>query len=172
MKTQRILTLSLRIILVFLVLLAGAVVLFNRALNNPKMIDIPTQVAGLVLTRSFSGQEAAVQVNTINGEDFTLTRAQVGYYGEDESVVIRVGGTPFAGATGEMLAIITTDLNSASGDLQLTGEQRDRGRSVYLLEDQSGQAHLYFQSERYLVWFSGPPELAEAALSDLLNFYP
>ena len=172
MNAQHILKLSLRAILIFLVLLAGAVVFYNRALRSPKAIELPEQAAGLALTRSLSGQEAALQVNSMYSEDFTLTRAQVGYYGENEAVVIRAGGTPFAGATGEMMAIITANLSAGSGDLQSAGEQRDRGRTIYKLEEGGGLVHFYFQSARTLVWLSGPSVQAETALAEVLEFYP
>ena len=172
MKTQRILTTSLRIILFLLIAAAGATVLFNRTLRSPKMIALPEEAAGLALTRSLSGQEAAAQFNSIHGEDFTLTSAQVGYYGADETIVIRAGGTPFAGATTEMMAIITGNLNGATGTLSPVSERRDRGRTIYMLTDEADQIHFYFQSERYLVWLSGPSEQAEAALKQALVYFP
>ena len=172
MKTQRILTTSLRIILFLLIAAAGATVLFNRTLRSPKMIALPEEAAGLALTRSLSGQEAAAQVNSIHGEDFTLTSAQVGYYGTDEAIVVRAGGTPFRGATSEMMVIITGNLNSAAGALTPVSERRDRGRTIYMLEDDDDHISFYFQSGRTLVWLAGPAEQAETALTELLEFYP
>jgi hypothetical protein len=70
-----------------------------------------------------------------------------------------------------MLIAMKDKIAEGNSPFTPAGERPDGGRVIYELEGM-GQKHFYFQSGDLLIWLAADQEIAEQAISQVLEFYP
>jgi hypothetical protein len=146
---------------------------YNQRVQHPSPAPLPERVLDLSLAQSLMAEEAIAEFTRLHGNDFPLTSGAVGMYGADHSVTLWVGGAPAKFAAGRMLSAMRDKIasTSVSSPFSPIGERQDGSRSVYEL-DGMGQKHFYFRSDKMIVWLAVDPARADAALAQILMFYP
>ena len=148
----------------------GLAILSNAA-DNPAILSLPDQVAGLQRSRYMTGREAAVEFRQLHGEQFPVTSGAVGMYGGNHEITLWVAGTPINFVASQLLEAMHRKISEGSSPFTEVDTFQDRGRKVYVLTGM-GQKHYYFRSKNLVIWLASEPAVANEALSQILEEYP
>lgn len=164
---------ALGVILLGLLLASSGVgyALFSQAVDNPDAAPLPERIAGLPLVGRSAGWQAVGELTRLHGKGFPLSSGAVGMYGDQHQVKLWVAGTPVQPLASRMLAAMEDKIAEGNSPFTPLGEHSDGGRVIYELEGM-GQKHFYFQSGNLLIWLAADTDLAEEALTQILEFYP
>ena len=143
--------------------------LLESPARSPATVDLPTQLAGFIITDSQQGLDAIAVIADLHGQEFPVDFGAVGIYG-NRDVIVWV-----AGAASESIAVEMTNamqLKIAEGNSPFTpiDDIDSRNRKVYALEGM-GQRHYYFQSQNLVIWLAANPAFANTALQQILEVY-
>ncbi len=123
------------------------------------------------ITNSLHGDQAIMEISRLHRNPFPLTSAAIGYYGEQEPIILWVSDTKNQNTA----AMLVTDMHDAiaTGNTPFSpvGEAAIDGRSVNELSGM-GQRHFYFQSDSRVIWLAADPGMADEALLQVMEFYP
>lgn len=144
---------------------------FQNVTAHPGPAPLPDRLAGLALASPVYGEEAVGEISRLHSENFLLSSAAVGIYGQQHPITIWVTGTPVSLLTSRLLEAMKKKIGEGQTPFHTVTERKDRNRTIYELEGM-GQKHFYFQSHNLLVWLAADPDFAELALEDTLKFYP
>lgn len=165
-------------ILVFLLILTGTVITlvafgwlyYEQRVNNPALVSIPDNLAGLPLKDQLTGKDAALDFSQLHGKQFPLTSGAVGIYGNRQAT-LWVAGAPLKIMAAEMITAMRDKIAEGRSPFTATGEFSDNGRTIYSL-DGMGQKHYYFQSGNLVIWLAVDVDFANSALQQLQEYYP
>jgi len=131
---------------------------------------LPTQIAGLDLTSSVSGESAIAEFTSMHGKDFPVTSGSIGYYG-DGRITLWFAGTGKQSIAAEMVSSMRAGIAEGNSPFTPVKEIQDNNRIVYVL-DGMGQKHYYFQSENSVIWLASDQSIADQAIQQVLEVYP
>jgi len=164
---------ALSLILLGIVLASSGVgyALISQAVDNPGTAPLPGQIAGLALAGRSTGWRAVDELTRLHGKGFPLSSGAAGMYGDQHQVKLWVAGAPIRPLASRMLIAMKDKIAEGNSPFTPTGERPDGGRVIYELGGM-GQKHFYFQSGDLLIWLAADQEIAEQAVSQVLEFYP
>jgi len=131
---------------------------------------LPTQIAGLKLNSTKTGDAAISEFTSMHGKEFPVIAGDIGYYG-DRAITLWVGGTSTESVAAEMVSRMQAGIAAGNSPFIPVNEIQNGYRTVYAL-DGMGQKHYYFQSKHLVIWLAAPPSIAEEAIQQLLEVYP
>lgn len=131
---------------------------------------LPTQIAGLDLTNSVSGESAIAEFTSLHGKEFPVTSGSIGYYG-DGRITLWLAGTSKQSIAAEMVGSMQARIADGNSPFTPVKEIQDNDRIVYVL-DGMGQRHYYFQSENSVIWLASDQSIADKAIQQILEVYP
>jgi hypothetical protein len=131
---------------------------------------LPTQIAGLDLTDSVSGESAIAEFTSLHGKEFPVTDGSIGYYG-DGRVTLWLAGTSKQSIAAEMVGSMQVRIAEGNSPFTPVKEIQDNNRIVYVL-DGMGQKHYYFQSNNLVIWLASDSPVADEAIQQILDVYP
>jgi hypothetical protein len=144
----------------------------SNATAEPKAAVLPGRVAGLPQSQADYGVAAVNEVTRLHGQSFRLTSGAHGVYGNrDETATLWVTGAPSRLIAARMVTAMDEAIAASDSPFTPLGVRRINGRSVYALTG-LGQQHFYFRSAATIIWLTADEGVAEAALAELLDFYP
>jgi hypothetical protein len=154
-----------------LFLLAGAAWYGWHTLSAAPAGAVPQTLAGLALAEQTAGAEAIAQIQNLHLGDFALEDGAVAMYGSEQAVVW-VATT----ASDSAAAAMVTDMEQsiAQGNnptFTPVGVYNFGGRPLFQV-DGLNQWNFYFQSGAKVVWLSADQDIAEQAVTELMQFYP
>ncbi len=130
---------------------------------------LPTQIAGLDLTSSVSGESAIVEFTSMHGKEFPVTSGSIGYYG-DGRITLWLAGTDNKSIAIDMVSDMQARIAEGNSPFTPVKQIQDNNRKVYVLEGM-GQKHYYFQSKNLVIWLAVDPAFADKALQQVLEVY-
>jgi len=143
---------------------------FDSLVNDPTVVPLPEQVAGLSLTNSRTGAQAAGDFVTLHDKQFPITSGAIGIYG-DHQITLWAAGAPLNFMASGMVEAMQEKIAKGGSPFTLV-EQFNRGtRTIYVLEGM-GQRHYYFQSKNLVIWLAADPAIADIAIQQILEAYP
>jgi hypothetical protein len=128
-------------------------------------------VAGESLVSQVTGLNAVDEITQMHGKDFNLTDGARGSYGSNNEVIIWVSGSASEAGAAQLVIEMRDKIAEGNSPYETVGEEFIGGRMVYLLEGM-GQMHYYFQSGDQVIWLAADPDVVEAALAQVLEYYP
>ena len=144
---------------------------FERAVASPGPAPLPRSVAGLELTEELAGPEAAGNIAQLHRQHFPLSGAAVGTYRDGgQSATLWVSESPVALLASRMELAMEQAIATKESPFMPEESRRVDGRVIHVLTGM-GQGHYYFRSGNLVVWLAADQALAEAALTEILNFY-
>ena len=132
--------------------------------------NLLTQLAGLELTSTKTGDAAISEFTSMHGKEFPVTTGEIGYYG-DRAITLWVAGTSTESIAAEMVNNMQVRIAEGNSPFKPVNEFQNGHRTVDAL-DGMGQKHYYFQSEDLVIWLAASPSIAEEAVQQLLEVYP
>ena len=156
---------------IFLIILAFSFPLYQHRINRINPAPLPNQLAGLSLFHETSGQTALAELVWLHGQEFQLNQGAVGSYGAHNEITLYIAGTPFVFMAGRMINDMRDKITGSDTPFTPIAEMDNGKRSVYQLSG-LGQEHYYFKSGNLVIWLAVDEDLAEAALSQALDYYP
>ena len=129
---------------------------------------LPPEIHGLQLAESRSGTAAVEMINRLHGVSVAPPQTQIGFYGPpDMRALLYV--SRFASSTDaeSRLAVMAGKIEQgtpAFGHYRRFDVGRTQVNSVF----GGGQVHYFFTRGAELTWLAVPPQLARAALAELL----
>lgn len=145
--------------------------LLSQAVDNPTSVPLPGEIASLALGMRSTGLQAVGELTRLHGKGFPLSSGAVGMYGDQHQVKLWVAGAPMRPLASRMLVAMKDKIAEGNSPFTPTGERPDGGRVIYELEGM-GQKHFYFQSGELLIWLAADEQIAEQAISQVLELYP
>ena len=142
--------------------------LASRA-SSTTTVDLPSQLAGLRLTDSQSGDQAIAEITNLHGKEFPVSYGAIGIYGNGE-MTLWVAGASSESVASEMTTAMREKIAAGNSPFTPLTEINDRNRKVYALEGM-GQKHYYFQSKNLVIWLAVGPAFADEALQQTLEVY-
>ena len=100
-----------------------------------------------------------------------MNKGAVGIYGDEHEITLYVAGTPLNFMAGRLLAAMRDKITISETPFTPVGEREQEGRTVYELQGM-GQRHFYFRSNDLVVWLAVDEVVSNAALNQVLDFYP
>lgn len=131
---------------------------------------LPTQIAGLDLTDSVSGESAIAEFTSLHGKEFPVTSGNIGYYG-DGRITLWLAGTNKQSIAADMVSSMQAKIAEGNSPFTPVKEIQDNNRIVHVL-DGMGQKHYYFQSENSVIWLASDQSIADKAIQQVLEVYP
>jgi len=144
--------------------------LFNWVITHPAAAPLPEQVSNLPLTRQTTGSQAVQEINRLHRKGFPLTSGAVGNYGTQNQATLWVSGTLFKPAATQILTAMKDRIAEGNSPFTTTGEYQDKELTIYTLVGM-GQKHFYFQSNNLVIWLAADADLADQAITQVLEFY-
>lgn len=141
----------------------------NNRISSLSPVDLPGQVAGLLLTDSTRGDQAIAEFTDLHGQEFPVKFGAIGVYG-NRNITLWVAGTASDSIAGELTKAMQERIAEGTSPFTPVDEINDRNRKVYALEGM-GQKHYYFQSQNLVIWLAANPALADEALQQILEVY-
>ncbi len=132
---------------------------------------LPEEVATLSMSRRVLGRSALAELSQMHGQEFQLNKGAVSTYGAGSEITLYVAGTPFRFLAGRMLAAMRDKIANSDTPFTPVAEREIDRRVIYELQG-LGQRHYYFRSGDLIVWLAADETYAEAALQQVLAFYP
>jgi hypothetical protein len=154
-----------------LVLPAAGYLIYTSEIRNPDAVDLPETLVGYRLRAALYGAQAVADVARLHGQDFPLTSAGVGMYGERGQLTLWAAGSMADFFAAQLMEAMQESIAASDTPFVPLGRSQRGGRTVYELEGM-GQRHYYFQAGNLIVWLAVEPALAEQALGEVLEFYP
>ena len=166
-------TTAIGLIVFGLVLVVFAIVypFDDLAIEEVTKPTLPEQVAGEQLFSQVEGGAAVEEINQMHGKDFGLTDGARGSYGTNNEIIIWVSGSASEADAAQLVKEMRDKIAEGNSPFEPIGEELIDGRTVYELEGW-GQMHYYFQSGNQVIWLAANPDLAEDALTEVLEYYP
>jgi hypothetical protein len=131
---------------------------------------LPTQIAGLDLTNSESGDVAISEFTSMHGKEFPVVSGDIGHYGNG-GITLWVAGTSTDSIAAEMVNSMQARIADGNSPFRPISEIQNGNRTVYVL-DGMGQKHYYFQSKNLVIWLASQPSIADRAIQQILEVYP
>ena len=141
----------------------------NRGVSSSTALDLPSQLAGLSLTESKTGNQAIAEFMELHGKSFPITLGAVGIYG-NRDITLWVASTASDSVALELTNTMQERIGEGRSPFTPVDEINDRNRKVYALEGM-GQKYYYFQSQNLVIWLAAEPALAGEALQQILEVY-
>jgi hypothetical protein len=130
---------------------------------------LPDTLSGLALTRSVSGEEAQGLIAYLHPGPPAPAESEVGFYASDgERAVLYVSRFPSADTARAQLSLMSAMIGRGRAGFGHHTETEIGGIVVHAALSQ-GRAHFFFTRDRDVVWLAADPELARAALAELLD---
>lgn len=155
---------------VLIVIISFGWLFYEKKTENPALVHIPDNLAGLMLIDQMTGKQAALNFSQLHGKQFPLTSGAVGIYGNHQAT-LWIAGTPFKTMAAEMIVAMRDKIAEGRSPFKATGEISSNGRIVYQLEGME-QKHYYFQSKNLIIWLAVDSDFADSALQQLQEVYP
>ena len=146
----------------------GFILSFNA---NPDHPQLPNKIAELPISNLTTGQQALYEINQLHGKSFPLVTGSVGTYGLENQVIIWVAAAADESKASEILKSMHDRIAEGKSPFLPTDDIPYGNRTVYILEG-LGQKHFYFRSRELIVWTAVNADLYQAALQQVLDYYP
>jgi len=143
---------------------------FDTADKDSATIPLPRAVAGMSLLATSTGRQAINEIESLHGQDFTLTDGARGSYGDNGEVTLWVSASATESGATQLLIAMRDKIAEGNSPFELIGEKDMDGRTVYQLEGM-GQTHYFFPSGNLVIWLASNHDLARQALEQVLAFY-
>lgn len=154
-----------------LVITSATYFIYNQKIIQPDIARLPSQVAGLALSQTYTGKSAVDEIARMHQADFPLTSAAIGMYGNNNQVTVWVAGVPWGWMATRLVQAMEKSIAEEDTPFTPTGVLTIGKRPIYELEGLD-QKHYYFQSDNLLVWLAVEHELSSQALSEIMEYYP
>ena len=157
----------------FVVLLLLGIVLSLRqsvVTNEAGEAPLPGRIADLALEGYAQGEEALASMSQLHVNGITLTDGYIGHY--EDGAIVWVGIATDEEQAREMLRSMTESIVEGGAPFSAPTATEMDGETVYMLLDEGGQQHFYFQTGRAVVWVKPPASNADAFLHEALRLLP
>lgn len=127
---------------------------------------VPSEIAGLRLTRTLMGADALADLKQMHGSDFSLTGGYVAYY--EKKATVWVGDTGSEQQAQSLIASMTQKIGA--GNRVFTNLQRIKLAGLDVLTvDGMGQKHFYYAVGKATIWVAAPVGAEESFMKEALN---
>jgi hypothetical protein len=154
-----------------IILLALGILFYQQRADHITPAPLPDYLASLSMERSVFGSSALNELAWLHGPEFQLNKGAVGTYGEGNEITLYVAGTPLKFLAGRLLVAMRDKIARSETPFTPLAEREQGGRTVYELQGM-GQRHFYFRSNDLVVWLAVDEVISDAALNQVLDFYP
>lgn len=171
MGTGRVLTtvgLAVIAVAIVAVLVANTGAPSNLVLT-PDGLRVPQTLAGSPLVVSARGVGALREIARLHGKRIDATDAVVARY--DNGITLWISQSPTALAASSLLWRMNRRMAGGTEVFSTPEPKQVHNRTVFVTTG-LGQRHIYYQSERRVLWVAAPAPLAETAADELLAIYP
>jgi len=154
---------------ILLIVAALAAVLRSRPIPNSPL-EVPDRLGTLELVEAQTGPAAAAEIAQLHGEVFPLASAEIARYGSHREATLWVAAAASEAGAAELIGAMRRAL--ARGDSPFTPLEPllVDGMTLYPLRGMD-QEHVYFQSDRLVIWLASDPSVAEAARKAVVEAY-
>jgi len=132
--------------------------------------EVPQTMADLPLASSQAGLAALDSLQQLHQEQIPLVSGVMAVYG-DKNATLWVAETASEAEALKLVQAMETAIANGSSPLKPVGVFQFRKRDVYYLESPTS-TDFYMQSGKKVLWVSTTSELAEKAMTEMLDFYP
>ena len=157
------------ILAIFALALAGAVLVglsFAIGEQPQASADIPSQIGGLKLVRTLTGEEALANLRQMHGLDFGLTGGYVAFY--ERAGTVWVGDTESEQQAQALISRMTQRIGAGSKEFTNLQPGEVSGQKLYWVEGQ-GQRHVFYARGKKTVWVAAARGVEEAFIQDAVR---
>ena len=153
-------------------LLLGIVLSLQQSVvtNEAGEAPLPGRIAGLALEGYAQGEEALASMSQLHVNGITLTDGYIGHY--EDGAIVWVGIATDEEQAREMLRAMTDSIVEGGTPFSAPQAVEMDGKTTYMVLDQGGQHHFYYQTGRAVIWVQPPASNADAFLREALRLLP
>jgi len=149
--------------------LVSVVALLALGCHSPPALDqAPGQLAGILLHHQVSGEKALDAVRYFYADTSDVVGGWTAHYGDAPSLMLYVATTRDTVVAGTLITRTLDRVTSGETPFRDPSPLNQSGGSVYRMTGQK-QIHYLFRFGADVIWLSADPDVARAALSDLLG---
>jgi hypothetical protein len=152
------------------ILVVGSLFFWKNPKQQDTSVRIPKSLTGKALSQVNYGPEAVKEITQLHNKDLGAVSGAMGMYGNDQ-LTVWVAGFSSEPTAAQMVNAMREKITPGKFPFSPTGSLQVGGRTIYKL-DGMGQKHYYFQSNKFVIWLAANENLAEAALEEILIYYP
>ena len=153
-------------------LLLGIVLSLQQSVvtNEAEEAPLPGRIAGLALEGYSRGEEAVTGMSRLHVNGIALTDGYIGHY--EGGATVWVGIAMDEEQAREMLRAMTDSIVEGGTPFSAPQAAEMDGKTTYMVLDQGGQHHFYYQTGRAVIWVQPPASNADAFLREALRLLP
>lgn len=152
------------------ILVAGSLLFWKNIEKQDKSVHLPKSLTGKALREVNYGPDAVKEITQLHNKDLGAISGAMGIYGSNQ-LSVWVAGFSSPATAAQMVNAMREKITPGKFPFAPTGSQLIGGRAIYQL-DGMGQKHYYFQSNNLVIWLAASENLAEAALKEIMAYYP
>jgi hypothetical protein len=166
---KRIISIALITLGIVLTMGALSVLFWNSSQGSAFNVELPNQIAGVLLTESQEGEDAIAVITNLHGQKFPVDDGAVGIYG-NRAITVWIADTATEPVPRQMTDAMQQKIAEGNSPFTPIEEIQAGNRTVYALKGM-GQRHYYFQSQNLVIWLAVDPAIADEALQQILEVY-